>query len=91
MNYIGFTFLLLTITSLSAFTAESDLYQEMLDKHSNSGHFTQDELQEQQFKYSNQKRWQKSFSRQVRSVASTIDESRDVIRLKNEEIEISVK
>jgi hypothetical protein len=80
-----------TMLSTSAFAKETDLYQEMLNRHSKSGHLTQDELKEQQFKYSNQKRGHSIFNKQVRSVASTIEESRDVIKLQNEEIEISVK
>lgn len=82
---------LLILVPLTTLGQESNIYQKRIEKHSQSGHLTQEELSIQKFNYNNQKKWHKSFSKKVRSVASTLDESRDIIRLKNEDIEINIK
>ena len=82
--------LLLTLSSFNICANDDEFYNELLEKHSQEGHLTKDELKEQKFQYSNNKKWRSTFSRQVRGVASTLDGSRDVIKFQNPEIEILV-
>lgn len=87
---------ILTLTfSIHANESESDntseLYNEVLEKHLNSGHLSKQELQKQKFYHSNEKSWQKEFNNHVRGVASTIKSPREVIKFENPAIEISVK
>ncbi len=70
---------------------DKDLYNEVLQKHLETGHLSDKEIQKQKFYHSNEKSWQKEFNKQVRGVASTIKSPREVIQLKNPAIEISVK
>ena len=50
-----------------------------------------EEVKDQQFKYTNNKSWENSFKKQVRGVASSLNIPREKIILINPAIEISVK
>ena len=63
-------------------------YDELLDKHLTSGHLTDAEVDEQKFQIINSKKYQDEFSRQVRGVASKMDEPKNILYLVNPEIEI---
>ena len=66
-------------------------YDELLEKHLKSGHLTNSEVDEQKFDRINTQKYQQEFSRQVRGVASKLNEQKNVLKFVNQVIEISVK
>lgn len=85
-----FTF---AFSSLSAEPNETNnqFYNELLEKHEKTGHLNKSDIRREKFNLSNDKRWQKKFSKQVRGVASKLRAPRDVIELDNPAIVIPVK
>ena len=88
-------FLFIFLGSISSFAIEENstdqLYNEMLEKHIESGQINQTESLNQTHQYTKDKKWQKQFNQQVRGVASKLKKSQDRIELVNPAIEISVK
>ena len=87
ISFLAFNSLVLAQT----LSPDGELYSELLERHKNQGHLNGKEVKDQQFKYSNNKSWQKSFNNQVRGVASSLKIPREKIQLNNPPIEISVK
>ena len=85
----------LTLTSSTAFSVEPEnsdqFYEDLLNRHVQSGHLSDQELVKQKYYHSNQKSWQGDFKNQVRGVASTLKSQREILKFKNPPIEISIK
>lgn len=80
--------LLLSLFSINCFAIDEYEYDELLDKHLQSGHLTDAEVDHQKFEMINSQRYQKEFSKQVRGVASKLNESKKVLHMVNPDIEI---
>jgi len=74
--------------SLNLWAIDEYDYDELLEKHLQSGHLTDAEIDEQKFEMINSKKYQNEFSRQVRGVASKLDDHKNVLHFVNPEIEI---
>lgn len=74
--------------STSVFAIDEYEYDELLDRHMETGHLTDAEVDHQKFELINSKKYQKEFSKQVRGVASKLKEPANVLHFVNPEIEI---
>ena len=83
--------LLITFTallSLSLWAMDENDYDDLLDKHLQSGHLTVADVDAQKFEMINSQKYHKEFSRQVRGVASKLSDHKKVLHFVNPEIEI---
>ncbi|MFT6633732.1 MAG: hypothetical protein ACJAS4_003703 [Bacteriovoracaceae bacterium] len=91
-------FSILILVSSNSFSSEpvtdvtgDQFYEDLLNRHVQSGHLSDQELVKQKYYHSNQKSWQGDFKNQVRGVASTLKSQREILKFKNPPIEISIK
>lgn len=88
MKFAQLLLLLSLLFSFKAIAIDEYDYDELLDKHLQSGHLTDDEVDHQKFELINSQRYQKEFSKQVRGVASKLNENKNVFHMVNPDIEI---
>jgi hypothetical protein len=91
MKWINLLGLITIFYSFNAISFDAYEYDELLEKHLVSGHHTEADVDHQKFEMINSNKYHKEFNKQVRGVASKMDESKNILKFVNPEIEISVK
>ncbi len=85
-------FVLLTVLSIQAFgESTEEIYDRMLDEHTQNGHLSEESAQNLKYKFRQNQTIQKDLNKQVRGIASTMKKNSQIMQFKNPDIEIPVK